>query len=121
LDYVESMAYLRRDDETVEIDHPLDKVWIGIQNALTSLQKSQQWSTEQVDEAAHRVKAKTKAGPWSWGSILLITVTSVNENTTRVHVAAETTITMITAIIDFGQGRRRIGQFFEELAKQLAS
>jgi len=121
LNCVESMAYLRKDDETVEIDHPLGKVWMGIQNALTSLQKSQQWSTEQVDETAHRVKAKTKAGPWSWGSILLITVTSVNENTTRVSVAAETTITMITAIIDFGQGRRRIGQFLEELAKQLAS
>ena len=111
------MAYLRKDDETVEIDHPLSKVWVGIQKALTSLQ----WSTEQVDETAHRVKAKTKAGPWSWGSILLIDVTPVNENTTRVRVAGETTITMITAIIDFGQGRRRIGQFLEELAKQLAS
>jgi len=108
---------LRKDDETVEIDHPLWKVWAGTQNALKILQ----WSTEQVDEAAHRVKAKTKAGPWSWGSILLINVTPVNESTTRVSVAAETTITMITAIIDFGQGRRRIGQFFAELAKQLAS
>jgi hypothetical protein len=111
------MAYLRKDDETVEIDHPLGKVWMGVQSALKSLE----WSTEQVDEAAHRVKAKTKAGPWSWGSILLINVTPVNESTTRVSVAAETTITMVTAIIDFGQGRRRIGQFFEALAKQLAS
>ena len=117
MDSVESMAYLRKDDETVEIDYPLGKVWTGIQKALASLE----WSTEQVDEATHRIKAKTKAGPWSWGSILLITATSVNENTTRVLVAAETTITMITAIIDFGQGRRRIGQFFEELAKQLAN
>gem|GEM_PF-398904 len=117
LDCVGTMAYLRKDDETVEIDHPLWKVWAGTQNALKILQ----WSTEQVDEAAHRVKAKTKAGPWSWGSILLINVTPVNESTTRVSVAAETTITMITAIIDFGQGRRRIGQFFAELAKQLAS
>jgi hypothetical protein len=117
LDCVESMAYLRKDDETVEIDHPLGKVWMGVQTALTSLQ----WSTEQVDEAAHRVKAKTKAGPWSWGSILLINVTPVSESMTRVSVAAETTITMITAIIDFGQGRRRIGQFLAELAKQLVS
>jgi len=114
---VESMAYLRKDEETVEIDHPLSIVWMGIQKAITGLE----WTAEQVDEAAHRVRAKTKAGPWSWGSILVINVTPVNENTTRVSVSAETTITMITAIIDFGQGRRRIGQFFAELAKQLAS
>jgi len=28
---------------------------------------------------------------------------------------------MITAIIDFAQGKRRIAQFFAELARQLAS
>ena len=107
---------MRKDDETVEIDQPLWKVWAGVQNSLKILQ----WTSEQVDETAHSVKAKTKAGPWSWGSILLINVTLVNDSTTRVSVAAETTITMITAIIDFRQGRRRIGQFLEELAKQLA-
>jgi len=114
---VESMAYLRKDEETVEIDHPLSKIWMGIQNALASLE----WSTEQIDEAEHRVKAKTKAGPWSWGSILLINLTPVNENTTRVSVKAETPVTMITAVINFAQGKRHIAQFFEELAKQLAS
>jgi len=117
MDSVESMAYLRKDEETVEIDYPLSKVWTRIQQALTTLE----WNTEQIDETEHRVKAKTKSGPWSWGSILLINVVPVNENTTRVSVKAETTITMITAIIDFGQGRRRIAQLFEELAKRLAS
>ena len=111
------MAYLRKDDETVEIDYPLGKVWTGIQKTIASLE----WSTEQVDETAHLVKAKTKAGPWSWGSIFLINVVSVKENTTRISIAVETTITMVTAIIDFRQGRRRIGQFLEELAKQLAA
>ena len=114
---VENMAYLRKEEETVEIDYSLSKVWAGIQSALASLE----WSTMEIDEVAHSVKAKTKAGPWSWGSILLIKVTPVNENTTRVKVASETTVTMITAIIDFGQGKRRIAQFFAELAKQLAS
>jgi hypothetical protein len=117
MDSVESMAYLRKEEEAVEIDHSLSKVWMGIQKVLTSLD----WNTEQIDEAAHRVKAKTKAGPWSWSSILLINVMSVNENTTRVSVAAETPVTMITGIIDFAQGKRRIGQFFAELAKQLVS
>lgn len=117
MDSVESMAYLRKEEETVEIDYSLSKVWIGIQKVLTSLE----WSTEQIDEAAHRVKAKTKAGPWSFSSILLINVMPVNENTTRVSVAAETPVTMITGIIDFAQGKRRIGQFFAELVKQLVS
>jgi hypothetical protein len=111
------MAYLRKEEETVEIDHSLDKVWMTIQKVLKSLD----WSVEQIDEAGHRVKAKTKAGPMSWGSVLLIDVVSMNENTTRVSVGAETPVTTITAIVDFGQGRRRIAQFFTELAKQLAS
>jgi hypothetical protein len=117
MDSVESMAYLRKEEETVEIDHSLSKVWMGIQKVLTTLE----WHTEQIDEAAHRVKAKTKAGPWSFSSILLINVIPVNENTTRVSVVAETPVTMITAIIDFAQGRRHIGQFLAELAKQLVS
>jgi len=117
MDSVESMAYLRKDEETVEIDYSLSKVWMGIQQALTTLE----WSTEEISETEHRVKAKTKAGPWSWASVLLINLTPVNENTTRVLVKAETPVTMITAVIDFGQGRRRTAQFFAELAKQLAS
>lgn len=111
------MAYLRKDEETVEIDHSLSKVWMGIQQVLTTLE----WSTEQISETEHRVKAKTKAGPMSWSSILLINLTPVNENTTRVSIKAETPVTMITAMIDFAQGKRRIAQFFAELAKQLAS
>ena len=114
---VESMAYLRKDEETVEIDHSLSKVWMGIQQALTKLE----WKTEEINETDHRIKAKTKAGPWEWSSVLLINLTPVNENTTRVSVKAETPVTMITAVIDFGQGRRRISHFFAELAKQLAS
>jgi len=101
----------------VEIDHSLDEVWVAIQKVLKSLD----WSVEQIDEVGHRVKAKTKAGPMSWSSILMIDVVSMNENITRVSVGAETPVTTIVAIIDFGQGRRRIGQFFEELAKQLAN
>jgi hypothetical protein len=117
MDCVKGMAYLRKEEELVEIDHSLSKVWMAIQKVFTSLD----WSVEQIDEAGHRVKAKTKAGPMSWSSILLINVVSVDENTTRVSVAAETPVTTITAIVDFAQGKRRIGQFFKELAKQLAS
>jgi len=111
------MAYLRKEDETVEIDHPLDKVWGAVQKALTSLA----WSVEQIDETEHRVKVKTKSAPWSYSSILMIAVLSMSENTTRVSIAAETPVTTITAIVDFRQGRRRIDMFLAELAKQLAT
>lgn len=114
---VKSMAYLRKEEETVEIDHSLNEVWIAVQKVLKSLD----WSVEQVDEVGHRVKAKTKAGPMSWGSVFLIELVPVNENTTRVSAAAETPVTTITAIVDFGQGKRRIAHFFTELSKQLAS
>jgi hypothetical protein len=111
------MAYLRKEKETVEIDHSLSKVWMTIQKVLNSLD----WNIDQIDEAEHQVKAKTKAGPMSWSSVLLINVVPVNENTTRVSVAAETTVTTITSIVDFRQGKRRIALFFAELAKQLVS
>ena len=101
----------------MEIDYSLSKVWMTIQKVLTSLE----WDIEQIDEVERQVKAKTKAGPMSWSSVLLINVVPVSANTTRVSVAAETTVTTITAIVDFGQGKRRIALFFAELAKQLAS
>lgn len=111
------MAYLRKEKETVEIAYPLNKVWTTIPKALASLE----WNVEQIDEIAHHVKVKTKAGPMSWSSVLLIDAVPVDENTTRVSVAAETPVTTITAIVDFGRTRQRIDQFFAALAKQLAT
>ena len=111
------MAYLRKEQETVEIDHPLDKVWTAIQKVLADLD----WNIQEKDETVHRVKAKTKPGPLSWSSIVLINAVPVDEKVTRVSVAGETPFTTISAIFDFGQGRRRINQFLTELARQLAS
>jgi hypothetical protein len=111
------MAYLRKEEETVEMDYPLEKVWTAIQKALTSLE----WSTEQIDETTHHVKAKTKAGPLSYSSTLSIDARLMKDNVTRVSIAGETPVTTITAIIDFGQGRRRISMFLAELAKQLTT
>jgi len=111
------MAYLRKEKETVEIAYSLDKVWTTISKALTDLE----WTTEQTDDIAHHVKAKTKAGLISWGSMLLIDATRVDENTTRVSVVAETPVTTISSIVDFGRARQRIDLFFAALAKQLTS
>jgi hypothetical protein len=113
---VKSMAYLRKEKETVEIDYSLKKVWTAIPKVLTSLE----WNIEEIDDAAHHVNAKTKAAFMSWGSTLLIDALSVGKNTTRVSVVAETPVTTITSMVDFGRTRQRIGLFFTELAKQLA-
>jgi hypothetical protein len=114
---VKRLAYLRKEKETVEIVHSLNKVWTTIPKVLTTLE----WNTEQIDDTTHHVKAKTKAGLMAWGSVLLIDAVPIDKKTTRVSVVAETTVTTITAMVDIGQARQRIDLFFAELAKQLAS
>lgn len=111
------MAYLRKEEEKVEISYSLDKVWAATQRVLPALG----WSIEQIDEATHRVKVKTISGPMSFKSIIMVVAESVDENTTRVTVESETPVTMITAIVDFRQGKKRILLFLEELSKQLSS
>jgi len=111
------MAYLRKEKETVEMAYPLDKVWTAISKALISLE----WNIEQVDDARHHVKAKTKSSLISWGSVLLIDAVALDRNTTRVSVVAETPVTTITAMVEFGRTRQRIYMFFIELKKQLTS
>ncbi len=112
---MKSVAYLRKEKETVEIDYAIEKVWKKIPKALKELE----WTIEDTDEAAHRVKAKTPQGYILWSSALLIDVVSVGEKTTRVSVTAETPFTTISSIVDLGRARRRIDLFFAALAKQL--
>jgi hypothetical protein len=114
---VKTMAYLQREKETVEIDHSLSKVWTAISKVLTNLE----WDVDQIDETAHEVKAKTKSTLMSWGSVLLIEAIAIDRDTTRVTVSAETPVTTITAMVEFGRTRQRIDMFFAELEKQLAN
>ena len=111
------MAYLRKENENVEIDYSLTKVWAAVPKALASLE----WTVEETDDAAHHVKAKTKGGFMSYPSVLIIEGVSVDEKTARVKVTAETPVTTITSIADFGRTRDRIELFFEALAKQLTN
>jgi hypothetical protein len=98
------------------MDYSLDKVWIAVQNVLKNLELN----IEQIDETTHHVKAKTKTALVAWRSVLLIHVVPVNKNTTRVSVTAETPVTTITSVIDFGLTRRRINVFLGELSNELA-
>jgi hypothetical protein len=111
------MAYLRKENETVEIDYPLDKVWAAVPKALAILE----WVIEEADDTNHHIKAKTKGGFMSYASRLIIDVVAVDKKTARCEVTAETPVTTITSIADFGRTRDRIDVFFEALANQLTS
>jgi hypothetical protein len=109
------MAYLRKENETVEIDYPLDKVWAAVPKTLKILR----WTAKEKDDTRHHIKAKTKGAFMSYPSTLIIDGVTVDEKTARVRVTAETPVTTITSIADFGRTHDRINQFFEALAKQL--
>ncbi len=109
------MAYLRKENEIVEMDYPLSTVWAAIQKAIPDIE----WTIEDTNEAEHKVKAKTKAGFMSYSSLLSIEVVAMAENVTRVNVSAETPTTTLTAIADFGKTRDRIDLFLAALVKQL--
>jgi predicted RNA binding protein with dsRBD fold (UPF0201 family) len=111
------MAYLRKEKETVEIAYSLNKVWEAIQKVLMGLE----WNIEQTDDKAHHVKAKTKSSLMSWASVLFIDAVYVDKNTTRVSIAAETPVTTITAMVEFGRTKQRIDLFFKALAERLTS
>jgi hypothetical protein len=111
------MAYLRKEKETFEIDYPLPKIWWAIPKALANLE----WTIDEIDEATHHIKAKTKAGFMAYSTVLLIDAVPVDKKTSRVTVTAETPVTTITSLADFGRTQHRIEMFFEALAKQLSS
>jgi len=112
-----TVAYLREEKETVEIDYPLSKVWEAMPKALALLE----WSLEQSDDEAHHAKVKTKSAFMSYSSVLIIDAVPVSEKMCRVTVKAETPVTTITAIADIGRSRERIQMFFAALAKQFNS
>ena len=109
------VAYLRKEKQTVEIDYPLSEVWAAIPEALKTLE----WTVEQVDDTAHRMQVKTKAGFISYSSNLTIEGLIVDEKKCRITVQGETPVTTITSLADFGRTSNRLDLFFETLARQM--
>jgi hypothetical protein len=107
------MAYLRNEKETIEVDFSLEKIW----EAIPQVVKVLEWTIEEQDEATHKMKLKTKGGFMAYSSNLEVELKAVDENTARIMLNAETPVTTITSIIDFGRTRDRMGQFIEMLAK----
>jgi hypothetical protein len=112
---VHYMAYLRKEKEIVELDFPLDKVWEAMDKTVASLE----WKIEENDESAHKLKVKTKANFMAYASELMINAVASDEKVTRVTVSAETPVTTITGIVDFGRTNERINTFLLGMVKQL--
>ena len=113
---VKKLAYLRKERRTYEADYAIDKIWSAIPKVLASLE----WTIKEIDDQKYHAKAKTKASFMSYSSVLTVDAAFVDEKTTRVTITAETPVTTITAIADFGRTHHRIEAFFETLAKQLS-
>ncbi len=112
---VSSMAYLRKEKEIVEVDFPISKVWEAIEKAIANLE----WATEEFNKANHHVIIKTKGNFMAYASNLIVDLIEKNESTTRLTLSAETPVTTITGIIDFGRTRERIDSFLLAVVKQL--
>ena len=109
------MAYLREDKQKIEIDYPLEKVWVAIPETIKTLE----WKIQEQNDITHKIKIKSKKGFIAYESILNVEVSAVDEATTRVSITAETPVTTITAMADFGRTRDRIELFIEGLAVQI--
>ena len=107
------MAYLREEKENLEVSYPIKKLWNKIPKTLEKLK----WTTEETEEARFHLKVKTKGAFLSYSSIMMIDLKVVDENTTKMSIAAETPVTTITSIADYGRTRERIDMFVTTLAK----
>jgi hypothetical protein len=86
-----------------------------IDKAIGSLE----WKIEEKNEAEHQLKVKTKANFMAYASTLTINIDAKSEKITRISISAETPVTTITGIIDFGRTRERIDSFLLALVKKL--
>ena len=110
------MAYTRAGKETFEVSYPLNAIWEAIPKAVAKLE----WKVEETDEATHHVKVKTKGAFLSYGSAMEIDLTAINEKATKMSISAETPVTTITAMADYGRTRERIDVLIATLGKLMS-
>jgi hypothetical protein len=110
------MAYLREEKENIEVSYPLDAIWQAIPKAVATLN----WKIEETDEATHHLKVKTKGGFISYPSMLKIDLSVIDEAATKMFISAETPVTTITSVADYGRTRERIEQLVVALAKLMS-
>jgi hypothetical protein len=111
------MAYLREDKENLEVSYPLNMIWEAIPKAIRQLS----WKIEETDEAMHHFKIKTAGGFVAYPSKIKIVLYLIDEKTTRMSIIAETPVTTITSVFDYGRTKERVDQFIATLNKLLSS
>jgi hypothetical protein len=107
------MAYSREETENIEVDHPLKQLWEAIPKAIEQLE----WVIQESDQDKHHLTIKTKGAFMSYPSTMKVDLVTVDDETTRMLIAAETPVTTITSVADFGRTRERIERFVISLAK----
>jgi len=110
------VAYTREGKETFEVSYPLKAVWEALPKAVAKLE----WKVEEADEAKHHVKIKTKGAFLSYGSSIEIDLTAINKKITKMSILAETPVTTITAMADYGRTSERIAVLIATLGKLLS-
>ncbi len=109
------MAYLHDEQETVEIDFPLNIISETIKKTVTCFG----WTIETVDESTRRIQAKTKELCFlSCATVLSIESKVVSDKMSRVTVSAETPVTALTSV-NFGKTQAYINCFLEALSIEL--
>jgi hypothetical protein len=109
------MAYLREEKESFESDYPLEKIWTAIPQVVKTLD----WAVQEQDDQTHKAKIKSRPGFMAYSSILYVEASSVDDKISKITIKAETPVTTITSIADFGRTRDRLEQFIDTLAKEL--
>jgi hypothetical protein len=105
------MAYTRNEKEKIEIDYPLEKVWAAIPQTVKALE----WAIQEKDDAANKAKLKTKGGFLSYSTLIDVELVAA-EDKTHMSLTAETPVTTITSMADFGRTRDRMDQFIGVMA-----
>jgi hypothetical protein len=108
-----NMAYMREGKETFEVSYPVSAIWEALPKAVAKLE----WTIEEADEAKHHVKIKTKGAFLSYGSKMDIDMSAIDEKTTKMTISAETPVTTITAMADYGRTSERIEVLISTLGK----
>lgn len=107
------MAYQRETKQELEVDFSLEDIWAAIPKAIAELE----WEIQEKDDNTHYLRVKTQSSVLSYSSTLHIQASKINEKTTNIKIDAETPVTTITSVMDFGQADERVSNFILTLAK----
>ena len=111
------MAYTREGKQTFEVSYPLQTIWEALPKVITKLG----WNTLEVDEVKHHAKIKTKGAVLSYASEMQIDLETLTEKTTKMTVTAETPVTTITSMADYGRTGERINVLIAALESMISS